>query len=70
MTQEERKKLRKDIEEFNVDLAKFRESLKKRWKKMVSEEAQIIIDKCLLSMTLEEYGKLQYYTMLCEIYFD
>jgi len=30
MTQEERKKLRKDIEEFNVDLAKFRESLKKR----------------------------------------
>jgi len=37
---------------------------------MVSEEAQIIIDKCLLSMTLEEYGKLQYYTMLCEIYFD
>jgi len=29
MTQEERKKLRKDIKEFNVDLAKFRESLKK-----------------------------------------
>lgn len=28
MTEEERKQLRKDIAEFNKDLAKFRESLK------------------------------------------
>jgi hypothetical protein len=36
----------------------------------MSTEAQIIIEKCLLSMTLEEYGKLQYYDILCEIYFS
>jgi len=37
---------------------------------MVSEEAKEIIEKCMLSMILEEYGKLQYYDILCEIYFD
>jgi len=35
---------------------------------MVSKEAQDIIDKCRLSMTLEAYGKLQYYDFLVSWY--
>lgn len=37
---------------------------------MMNKEAQTILEKCILSMTLEQYNKLQYYDILCVIYFD
>jgi hypothetical protein len=33
-------------------------------------KAHEIIEKCMLSMILEKYGKLQYYAFLCELYFE